>query len=115
MEPEVRERFERIEALLHAMVERGNQMEIRFNRRAEQAEQRMDRAEQRMLKFDLRLEATRKLVQAGVKLVIQIGERQKETDVKLKELTDSVRELSKTQKAFLESLRKGRNGSRHAA
>ena len=101
MEREVRERFERIEALLHGMAERGNQMEIRFN-------QRMERAEQRMEKFDLRLEATRKLVEAGMKIVVRMEERHVA-------LEETVRELAKSQKAFLDSLRKGGNGSRRIA
>jgi len=91
MQPE--ERFARIEALLHAMAERENQMEIRFNRRMDRAEQRMDQAERRMEKFDQRLEVTRKLVQVGMKLVIQ-------NSVQL-------RELQRAQAAFLDSLRKG--------
>ncbi len=45
MDPEVR--FQRIEALLHAMAERENQMEIRFNRRMDRADARMDRADER--------------------------------------------------------------------
>ena len=109
MEPE--QRFERIEALLHAMAERQNQIDLRVERRmqgferrmdrAEQrmdradermdkAEQRMDRAERRMEKFDQRLEATRKLVQAGIKIVV---------------------ELEKSQKALLDSLRRAGNGT----
>jgi hypothetical protein len=97
MQPE--ERFARIEALLHAMAERENQMEIRFNRRMDRAEQRMEHAERRMEKFDQRLEITRKLVQVGMKLVIQ-------NSVQL-------RELQRAQAAFLDSLRKaGGNGHR---
>src|ERR1041385_1908953 len=116
MEPE--QRFERIEALLHAMAERQNQIDLRVERRmqgferrmqgferrmdrAEQrmdraddgrdkAEQRMDRAERRREKFDQRLEATRKLVQAGIKIVV---------------------ELEKSQKALLDSLRRAGNGT----
>ena len=87
MKPEAR--FAKIEALLQAMAERMEQAERRMDR----AEQRMDRAEQRMEKFDLRLEVTRKLVQAGMKLVIQ-------NNVQLKE-------LQRAQAAFLDSLRKG--------
>jgi AcrR family transcriptional regulator len=92
MKPEAR--FAKIEALLQAMAERMEQAERRMDR----AEQRMDRAEQRMEKFDLRLEVTRKLVQAGMKLVIQ-------NNVQLKE-------LQRAQAAFLDSLRKG-NGNGH--
>jgi hypothetical protein len=92
MEREVRERFERIEALLRAGVERGNQMETRFNGRVEI--------------FDRRLEAMRKLVEAGMKFVMRMGQRQRA-------LEDTVRDLAKSQKAFLDSLRRGGNGSRH--
>ena len=80
MKPEAR--FAKIEALLQAMAER-----------MEQAERRMDRAEQRMEKFDYRIEVTRKLVQAGIKLVIQNNLQ--------------LRELQRAQAAFLDSLRKG--------
>ena len=65
MQPETR--FAKIEALLQAMAERMEQAERRMDR----AELRMDRAERRMEKFDYRLEVTRKLVQGGMKLVIQ--------------------------------------------
>lgn len=119
MEPE--ERFARIESLLHAMTERENQIELRFNRRMEQAEkrmekaekrhdeamQRMDRAEQHMGKFDKRLEATRKLVEGGMKIVLRM-------DSQLASLAESVKELQKSQKAFLDSLKKGGNGSKRA-
>lgn len=82
-------RFAKIEAILHAMAERMQQADRRMDR----AEERMDRAEQRMQKFDQRLEVTRKLVQAGMKIVIQ-------NNVHL-------RELQRAQAAFLDSLRKG--------
>ena len=117
MDPKVRTEIDEIWSLLHAMAERENQMEIRFNRRMERAEQRMDRADQRMdradqrmEKFDRRLEATRKLVEAGMKLLLQLGQRQKAMEA---EFRQSIRELNKSQKAFLDSLRRGGNGSRH--
>jgi methyl-accepting chemotaxis protein len=108
MQPE--ERFAKIEALLQAMAERMVQAERRMDRadrRMEKAEQRMDRAEQRMEKFDermdraerrmekfdQRIEVTRKLVQVGMKLVIQ-------NNLQLKQ-------LQRAQAAFLDSLRKG--------
>jgi hypothetical protein len=102
MEPEVR--FAQIEALLHAMAERENQMEIRFNHRTDawesrmQAwEKRMERSEQRMDKFDLRLEATRRLIEAGMRILLDLGKRHAE--------------LEKSQKAFLDSLRRAGNGN----
>lgn len=113
MEPE--ERFARIEALLHAMAERENQMEIRFNRRMDRAdarmdraEERMDRAEERMKVFDKRLEATRKLVQAGMKIVVQNG-------IHIKAMSADIREMKKTQQAFIDSLRRSGNGFKRSA
>lgn len=108
MQPEVR--FAKIEALLQAMAERMVQAERRMDRadrrmekaeqrmdraeqRMEKSDQRMDRAERRMEKFDQRIEVTRKLVQVGMKLVIQ-------NNLQLKE-------LQRAQTAFLDSLRKG--------
>jgi hypothetical protein len=112
-------KFDRIEALLHATAERGNQMELRFNRRMDRADQRMDRADQRMDraeeradraeqradKFDKKLEATHKLVQQGMRMLLQLGEQQKQTRAEL-------RELAKAQKAWLDSMRGG-NGNGH--
>jgi hypothetical protein len=115
MEREVRERFERMEALLRAGIERGNQMHAQFNERMERAEQRMERseqrterAEQRMEIFDRRLETMRKLVEAGMKIVMRMGQRQQEME-------EAIRDLAKSQKAFLDSLRKAGNGSRRTA
>jgi hypothetical protein len=56
----------------------------------------MDRAEERMEKFDRQLQATRKLVEAGMRIVMQLGKDQ--------------RELKKSQKALIDSLRRGGNG-----
>ena len=129
MHPEVEKRFQRIEALLHAMAERENQMEARFNRQMDAAMKRMDRAdermdaamkrmeeriaraEERMEKFDRRLEATRKLVEGGMKFILRMEQRNEAEHEKLRE---SIRELNKSQKAFLDSLRKGGNGFRHS-
>jgi copper oxidase (laccase) domain-containing protein len=63
------------------------------------AMERMDRAEKRMEKFDLKLEAMRRLVEAGIKMVSR--------------LAADTRELKRSQKAFLDSFRNGRNGRRH--
>ena len=122
MEPEVR--FQRIESLLHAMAERENQMEIRFNQRMDRAEQRMDQAEQRMDRaeqrmdraeakaekrmqlFDTRLEATRKLVVAGIKMVTDIAQRQKMNDAAISRLVE-------TQQAYFDWRRRGNGNGRH--
>ncbi|HTS77967.1 MAG TPA: hypothetical protein VMG40_17270 [Bryobacteraceae bacterium] len=109
MSPE--ERFARIEELLHIMADRENRMEVRFDERMTRAEaravaserrweKRMEAADKRMDKFDLQLQRTRALVEAGMKIVLQLAKSQ--------------RELEKSQKAFIDSLRKGNgNGRRH--
>jgi hypothetical protein len=79
----------------------------RAQKRKELADQRMDRAEQRMEIFDRRLETTRKLVEAGMKILVRMGLRQQAME-------DAIRDLTKSQKAFLDSLRKSGNGSRNA-
>ena len=84
MEPEVRERFERIEAILE---------EVAARQRA--AEERMEKAEQR---WDKRFETTRKLVEAGIGIVNKLGKRQLD--------------LEKAHKAFLDSFRKGNGNGR---
>ena len=66
----------------------------------DRAEKRMDHAEKRMEKFDQQLQAMRKLVEAGIKIVGQ--------------LAADTRELKRSQKAFLDSLRNSGNGRRHA-
>ena len=117
MERAVEERFERIEALLRAMTERENQVEIRFNERMDRRERETDKAMRRvehkhdlavkrMDVFDRRLEATRKLVEAGMKIVVDLGRRQKA-------LEKSHQDLAKSQKAFFDSLRRAGNGNGH--
>ena len=101
MEPEVR--FQRIESLLHAMAERENQMEIRFNQRMDRAEAK---AEKRMQLFDTRLEATRKLVVAGIKMVTDIAQRQKMNDAAISRLVE-------TQQAYFDWRRRGNGNGRH--
>jgi DNA repair exonuclease SbcCD ATPase subunit len=133
MDPKGRSEYDKILSLLHAMAERENQIELRFNRRMDraekrmdqaekrmdqaekrmdQAEKRMDRAEERMEKFDRRLEATRKLVEAGIKFVVRMEQRH---HAEMEGIRESIRELNKSQKAFLDSLRKSGNGYRRSA
>ena len=75
MERQVRERFERIEGILEGIAERQG-------------------------RFDRQLQATRKLVEAGVKLVTQLAK--------------DTRDLKQSQKAFLDSFRNGGNGRTHS-
>ena len=75
MERQVRERFERIEGIL------------------EDIAQRQDR-------FDRQVQTTRKLVEAGIKMVSRLAK--------------DTRELKQSQKAFLDSFRNGGNGRTHS-
>jgi hypothetical protein len=85
MEADVRKRFERIEAILEAVARRQG----RFDKQLQAAAARQDR-------FDKQLQATAKLVADGVKIV--------------RTLARDTRELKRSQKAFLDSLRHAGNG-----
>jgi hypothetical protein len=103
MDPEVRAEFDEIRAILRETAALGRATDKRMDRaekRMELAEKRMELAGQRGDKFDLKLEATRKLVEAGMKIVSR--------------LAADTRELKRSQKAFLDSLRNAGNGRRHA-
>jgi hypothetical protein len=85
VEVEVRERFERIEAILEGLARRQD----RFDKQLQAAGRRQDR-------FDKQLQATAKLVAEGIRIV--------------RSLARDTRELKRSQKAFLDSLRHGGNG-----
>lgn len=115
---QVEQQIKEIWAILHAMAERENQMEIRFNKKLEAVErkreadqramnERMDRAEARMDKTDRQILATYKLVRQGMKMLVELGTAQKE-------MKQEVRGLVKAQKAHVDSMRRGNgNGRRH--
>jgi peptidoglycan hydrolase CwlO-like protein len=135
MDPEVRAEFDAIRSILRESAELGRATDKRMDRaekrmdhaekrtdraekrmdrhdrkmealdaawreRVDRADQRMDHADKRMDKFDQQLQAMRKLVEAGMKIVSQ--------------LAADTRELKRSQKAFLDSLRNAGNGRRHA-
>jgi hypothetical protein len=89
MDREVRAEFDEIRSILRETAELGRA-----------TDRRMDRAEKRMEKFDQQLQAMRKPVEAGIKIVSH--------------LAADTRELKRSQKAFLDSLRNSGNGRRHA-
>lgn len=64
MDPELERRYQLIE-------ERAAAAEARWNRYMERVDARLDRAEARMAKYDIKFEATRKLVEGGMKLVMR--------------------------------------------
>jgi hypothetical protein len=89
----------RMDAFDRRMEASDRRFEKRMQATDERFKQRMEAADQRMDKFDKQLQATRKLVQAGIKLVST--------------LAADTRELKRSQKEFLDSFRNGSNGSRH--
>jgi len=121
MDPEVRAEFDEMRGAHRRAMERMDAAEKRMDAamaRMDRADERMDRhdrkikaldaawrkrmdeADRRTEKFDLKLEAMRRLVEAGIKMVSR--------------LAADTRELKRSQKAFLDSFRNGRNGRRHA-
>ena len=106
METEVRQRFERIEAILESIARRQDRADRRhdkFDRHLQAVAGRQDKFDRhieaiaaRQDKFDRQLQATAKLVAEGVRIV--------------RTLARDTRELQRSQKAFLDSLRHGGNG-----
>jgi septal ring factor EnvC (AmiA/AmiB activator) len=94
VEPEVRERFERIEAILEGIARRQD----RSDRRQDRFDAQMEAAAARADRLDKQLHATAKLVAEGIKIV--------------RGLARDTRELKRSQKAFLDSLSQGGNGRR---
>ncbi len=66
--------------------QRMDRLEARMDRDQAEWRERADRADARMDKFDKQLQATRRLVEAGMKIVLQIGQRQKKNEELLKQL-----------------------------
>jgi hypothetical protein len=114
MDPEVQAEFDEMREAHRRAMERMDKADARAAENHRRAMERMDRAEKRaaladkraaltdkrMEKFDQQLQAMRKLVEAGIKIVSQ--------------LAADTRELKRSQKAFLDSLRHTGNGRRHA-
>jgi hypothetical protein len=97
MEPEVRERFERIEATLALSAETHRVAMERLDKRMAAADKRMDR-------FDASLAGPRKLVVSGMQVVNHLAKENREAraDTKalkaeMKEFKDEVRSYIKAQ------------------
>jgi hypothetical protein len=89
METAVRERFERIEAILDGVAKKQAAAAARMD----QAEARMERSDAR---FEKRMRGFENLVRIGMKEIADLGRAQKRTESSLR--------------AFLDSLRKDANG-----
>jgi len=123
MEPE--QRFERIEALLHAMAERQNQIDLRierrmqgferhmqgFERRMQGFERRMDRSEQRMDRADERMDKAEQRMDRAERRMEKFDQRLEATRKLVQAGIKIVVELEKSQKALLDSLRRAGNGT----
>lgn len=91
MQPQVRERFERIEAILENIARRQD----RFDKQLAAVDRQLAAAAARQDRFDRQLQATARLVAEGIKIV--------------RTLAQDTRELKRSQKAFLDSLRQAGN------
>jgi len=93
------ESFKRANERMDRAEKRAELYEKRQKKRWEQADRRWkeawEEADQRMAKSEKQLQATRKLVEAGMKMVMRI--------------TTRLDKVAKTQDAFLRSLRNGHN------
>ena len=77
----------------------------------------MQKAEARMEKMDKRIDGIAKLIRQGMQMLVktdatmaELVRAQKRTEVKLQELAQAQKETEKSLKAFMDSLRTGRNG-----
>jgi hypothetical protein len=100
MDPKVRAEFDEMREAHRLAIKRMDRHDRKMEALDAAWRARMDRADQRMEKFDQQLQAMRKLVEAGMKIVSH--------------LAADTRELKRSQKAFLDSLRNSGNGRRHA-
>ena len=127
-----------VERTMQFILECQAKAEIRmqkFDERMEKADARMERAEARMEKFDARMEKAEaravamekrfdrrldgmtKLIEHGMRRLSKIEDTlvnvtriQQEIAIEQKELARAQRETERTLKAFINSLRPGRNG-----
>ncbi len=87
--------FKRANERMDRAEKRAEQFEKRQKKRWEAAEKRWEAADQRMDKFEKQILVTKKLVDAGMKMLVRLGARM-----------DS---LAKTQQAYMRSLGNGHN------
>jgi len=114
VEEEVRQRFERIEAILDEVARRQavaearvEEMDARYDRRMQDHERRMAASDAR---FEKRMHGFEKLVRIGMREIADLRRLQKEGDEKLNALIDAQERTEASLRAFLDSLRKGGNG-----
>jgi hypothetical protein len=105
MDPNIQKQSDELWALLRANEKIAERNEARNKAAHERAMVRMD-------KFDQKLEATRKLVEMGMKMMVRLHQSQKATDAQIK-ATDAQIKATDAQLKALISFRSGGNGRSH--
>jgi len=75
--------------------------------------ERQSKAERRMDRFDRSLDGIRKLIQTGMKLMVQNQQDSRQLKVAMKELAVAQKQTERRLNAFLASMQKGSNGRSH--
>lgn len=110
MEPEVRERFEQIEAILAAVARNQLAAEARSRESAAQHEKRMDAFEKRMDGFERRMLGFEKLARIGLRQITLLARSLAETNQKLDIVISEQQRIDAKLQTFMDSMRKGTNG-----
>jgi hypothetical protein len=128
MEPEVRRRFERIEAILEDISRRQAEAEERFEKheaRFDKSEARFDKSEARFEKnearfdklearFEKRMRGFEKLAEIGMKEIAQMRRAQRQTDDRINALIESQQRTETSLQRLIDSLGKSPNGGRRS-
>jgi len=113
-----------IERTIQFILESQAKAEIRMDRwdaRMERSDARMERSDARVAalekRLDRRMDAITRLLQQGMRILVknqseiaELRKAQRRTDTKLAELAEAQTETQRTLRAFIASLRNGRNG-----
>ena len=107
METAVRQRFERIEAILDGVAKSQAAAAARAEARMQQVEARMVQSDAR---FEKRMRGFENLARIGMKEIAKLRRLHQEGDQKLNALIDAQQRTEASLRAFLDSMRKGGNG-----
>ena len=113
-----------IERTIQFILESQAKAEIRMDRweaRMERSDARIERSDARVAalekRLDRRMDAITRLLQQGMRILVknqseiaELRKAQRRTDTKLAELAEAQTETQRTLRAFIASLRNGRNG-----
>jgi archaellum component FlaC len=106
-----------VERTMQFILDSQARAEVRMDRweeRANRADGRMDRMEERANlmeeRFNRRLNGITKIIQTGMKMLVRLEKAQAELAEAQRELAASQKVTDRQLQAFLDSLRKGKNG-----